>query len=76
VFPDTAAPAYLLRDHDHVHGAQCQRRVKGTRINDVLKPRHSRWRHPFAERRVTSIRRACLNQAVVPGEQHLRRIPT
>jgi transposase InsO family protein len=75
-FPDESAPAYLLRDRDHVYGLQFRHRVKGMGIEEVLTAPHSPWQNPFAERLIGSIRRECLNHVLVLGECHLRRILT
>src|SRR6516225_4980150 len=37
-FPNDTAPAYLLRDRDHVYGEAFRHRVHGMRINEVLTP--------------------------------------
>jgi transposase InsO family protein len=34
----------------------------------------SPWQNPFCERLIGSIRRDCLNHAIILGESHLRRI--
>jgi putative transposase len=68
------APAYLLRDHDHVYGLQFRHRVKGMGIEEVLTAPHSPWQNPFAERLIGSIRRECLNHVLLLGDSHLRRI--
>jgi putative transposase len=73
-FPDDSAPSYLLRDLDHVYGAQFRHRVKGMHIEEVLTAPQSPWQNPFAERLIGSIRRECLNHVLVMGEAHLRRI--
>jgi transposase InsO family protein len=72
--PDESAPAYLLRDRDHVYGQQFRHRVKGMGIEEVLTAPQSPWQNPFAERLIGSIRRECLNHVLVFGERHLRRI--
>src|SRR2546427_9752888 len=75
-FPDDSAPAYLLRDRDHVYGEQFRHRVKGMRIEEVLTAPHSPWQNPFAERLIGSVRRECLDHVVVLSERHLCRILT
>jgi transposase InsO family protein len=62
-FPDDAAPAYLLRDHDHVYSHAVRQRVKGMGIREVLTAAHSPWQNPFGERLIGSVRRECLNQS-------------
>jgi putative transposase len=73
-FPDESAPAYLLRDRDHVHGLQFRHRVKGMGIEEVLTAPQSPWQNPFVERLIGSIRRECLNHVLVLDERHLHRI--
>src|SRR2546426_8739415 len=75
-FPDESAPAYLLRDRDHVYGRQFRHRVKGMGIEEVLTAPQSPWQNPFAERLIGSIRRECLSHVLVLSERHLRRILT
>ena len=75
-FPDDSAPAYLLRDRDHVYGHAFRHRVKGMGIGEVLTAPHSPWQNPFAERLIGSIRRECLDHVLVLSERHLRRILT
>jgi len=75
-FPDTSAPAYLLRDRDPVYGERFQQRMKGMRIGEVLTAPHSPWQNPFVERLIGSVRRECLEHVVVLGERHLRRVLT
>jgi len=53
-----------------------RQRVKGMGVGEVLTAPHSPWQNPFAERLIGSIRRECLNQVLVLGERHLRRILT
>src|SRR5437763_1225476 len=45
-------------------------------ISEGLTAPLSPWQNPFAERLIGSIRRECLNHALVLGESHLRRILT
>jgi putative transposase len=75
-FPDDSAPAYLLRDRDHVYGKPFRHRMKGMRIREVLTAPHCPWQNPFAERLIGSVRRECLEHVVVLSERHLRRILT
>jgi hypothetical protein len=42
-FPNDTAPAYLLRDRDHVYGLVFRQRVKGMGIREVLTAAHSPW---------------------------------
>jgi Integrase core domain len=68
------AAGYLLRDRDAVYGDPFLRRVESTGIAEVLTAARSPWQNPCVERVIGSIRRECLDQVVVLGERHLRRI--
>jgi putative transposase len=43
-------------------------------IVEVLTAPRSPWQNPFAERAIGSIRRECLDNVIVLGERHLRRL--
>jgi hypothetical protein len=73
-FPWDTAPRYLLRDRDGVYGQHFRRRVQGMGIAEVLTAPQSPWQNPYAERLIGSIRRERLDQVIVLGERHLRRI--
>ncbi|MFZ0468582.1 MAG: integrase core domain-containing protein [Thiogranum sp.] len=75
-FPWDAAPKYLLRDRDAIYGSQFQRRVRSLGIEEVLTAPRSPWQNAFAERVIGSIRRDCLDHAIVLNERHLERILT
>jgi transposase InsO family protein len=67
-------PGYLIRDRDQIYGERfsCQARTLDIR-ETVIAPR-SPWQNAYAERVIGSIRRECLDHAVVIGERHLMRI--
>jgi hypothetical protein len=65
-FPDDSAPSYLLRDRDGIYGHAFRQRVKGMGICEVLTAPYSPWQNPFAERRIGSIRRECLDHVLGP----------
>ena len=73
-FPWEAAPRFLLRDRDRVYGPAFQTRVEGMGIEEVLTAPRSPWRNPFAERVIGSVPRECLNNVIVLGERHLRKL--
>ncbi len=73
-FPWEAAPRYLLRDRDRVYGRAFRTRMKCMGIEEVLTAPRSPWQNPFAERAIGSVRRECLDNVIVLGEQHLRRL--
>jgi transposase InsO family protein len=75
-FPWNAVPGYLVRDNDSAYGRAFTRRVRTMGIRDrPISPR-SPWQNPYAERLIGTLRRDCLDQILVFGEQHLRRILT
>jgi len=69
-FPWTSAPAYLVRDNDHAFRS----RVSAMGIRDRPISPHSPWQNGYAERLIGTLRRECLDQIVIYGERHLRRI--
>ena len=72
-FPWDAAPGYLIRDRDRVFGSIVRHRVCAMGIRDKPIAPRSPWQNGFAERLIGSIRRECLDQIIVCGEEHLRR---
>jgi transposase InsO family protein len=75
-FPWDKAPRYLLRDRDRIYGAYFQQRVQHMGIEEVLIAPKSPWQNPYVERLIGSIRRECLDHAIVLHERHLRRLLT
>ena len=75
-FPWDTAPQYLLRDRDGIYGCDFQKRVKSMGIEEVLTAPRSPWQNAFVERLIGSIRRECLDYAIVLNERHLKRILT
>jgi hypothetical protein len=73
-FPDETAPAYLLRDRDSIYGSDFVRRVKDMGIQQKLVSPRSPWQSPYVECLVGSIRRKCLDRAIVFNERRLRQI--
>jgi transposase InsO family protein len=73
-FPWGEVPRYLLRDRDGIYGAHFRRRLKNIGIEEVVIARRSPWQNPYVERLIGSIRRECLDHAVVLNERHLKRI--
>ena len=74
--PDDTAPRWLLRDRDAISGDAFRCRIAGMGLGEVLSSPSSPWQHPYAERLIGSIRRECLDDVIVLGERHLRRILT
>ena len=59
---------YLLRDRAAVSGAWFQRRVTSLGMEQVLTAPRSPWQNAVAERRIGSIRRECLDHAMILSE--------
>jgi transposase InsO family protein len=73
-FPWASAPAYLVRDNDRAYGQTFQRRVRAMGIRDRPISPGSPWQNGYAERLIGTLRRECLDQVLIFGETHLRRI--
>jgi transposase InsO family protein len=73
-FPWNEAPRYMVRDRDRIYGAVVTRRLRAMGIRDRPTAPASPWQNGIAERLIGSIRRECLDHAIVWGEPHLRRI--
>jgi transposase InsO family protein len=73
-FPWNEAPRYLIRDRDAIYGTVVRRRVKAMGIRDKPISPGAPWQNCFAERLIGSLRRECIDNLVVFGEQHLRRV--
>ena len=70
----SAAPRFLIRDRDDIYGAYFTKRVEGLGIEEVPTAPRSPWQNPYCERVIGSIRRECLDHAVVLSERHLKRL--
>ena len=75
-FPFDEAPRFLLHDRDAIFGEGFRRRVRGLGITEVRIAPRAPWQNPYVERLIGSIRRECLDHAIVLGEAHLRRLLT
>jgi len=73
-FPWDTAPKYLLRDCDGIYGNQFRRRVKNMGFEEVLTAYRCPWQNPYSERLNGSIRRECLDRAIIFSEAHLHRV--
>jgi transposase InsO family protein len=73
-FPWASAPTYLLRDNDRAYGHVFTSRVKAMGIRDRPIAPGSPWQNGIAERLIGTLRRECLDQMLIFGEAHLRRI--
>ncbi len=73
-FPWTSALAYLVRDNDRAYGHVFTSRVKAMGIRDRPISPGSPWQNGCAERLIGTLRCECLDQVLIFGEAHLRRI--
>jgi transposase InsO family protein len=73
-FPWASAPAYLVRDNDRAYGHVFKSRVRTMGIRDRPTSPGSPWQNGYAERLIGTLRRECLDQMLIFGEMHLRRI--
>ena len=73
-FPWESPPRYLLRDRDAIFGNRFRKRVDGLGMKDRPVAPRSPWQNPYVERVIGSIRRECLDHAVVLSERHLKRL--
>ena len=64
----------MIRDRDRIYGAVVTRRLRAMGIRDTPIVPASPWQNGFAERLIGSIRRECLDHAIICGEAHLRRV--
>ena len=73
-FPWISAPAYLVRDNDGAYGHIFKRRVMAMGIRDRPVSPRSPWQNGHMERLIGTVRRECLDQVMIFGEAHLRRV--
>ena len=73
-FPWVSAPEYLVRDNDRAYGQVFTSRLRAMGIRDRPISPGSPWQYGIAERLIGTLRRECLDQVVVFGEAHLRRV--
>jgi transposase InsO family protein len=73
-FPWASGPAYLVRDNDRAYGHVFTARVRAMGIRDRPISCGSPWQNGIAERLIGTLRRECLDQILIFGESHLRRI--
>jgi len=73
-FPWTSAPTYLIRDNDRAYGHIFLTRLRAMGIRDRPITPRSPWQNGVAGRLTGTLRRECLDQIVVFGEAHLRKI--
>jgi len=75
-FPWDEAPKFLVRDNDRAYGQIFIKRIRAMGIRDRPITPGSPWQNGVAERLIGSLRRECLNQTLIFGEEHLRRVLT
>jgi transposase InsO family protein len=73
-FSEQDAKHYLIRDRDSIYGDEFRCRVQALGMNEVITAPRSPWQNAFVERLIGSIRRECLDHAVVLSRRHLRRL--
>ena len=73
-FADGDAPRYLVRDRDASYGDEFRCRVRSLGMNEVITAARSPWQNALVERMIGSIRRECLDHAVVLNQRHLTRL--
>ena len=73
--PEDQAPRYLLHDRDGA-SAVLATTVAGLNIETVRTVPHSPWQNAYVERVIGSIRRECVDHAIVANEVGLRRVLT
>ena len=61
-------------DRDAVYGHVVKRRLRALGIRDRPTAPRSPWQNAYVERLIGSLRRECIDQVIVFGETHLRRI--
>lgn len=66
-------PKYLIRDRDGKFAGGFSRQVASAGLTEVLTAPASPWQNAYAERVIGTIRRECLDQMIILGQQHLRR---
>ena len=75
-FPWASAPAYLVRDNDRAYGHVFRSRIRAMGIRDRPISPGSPWQNGYVERLIGTLRRECLDQMLIFGEAHLRKILT
>jgi len=73
-FTERDAKRYVIRDRDAIYGNEFRRRIESLAMKEVVTTPRSPWQNAFAERLIGSIRRECLDHAVVMNSRHPRRL--
>jgi len=72
--PFDQCPRFLSRDNDRKYGAACAHVAAGSGIRILRTPHRAPRANAVCARFLRSVRRACLDQVLVRGERHLRRV--
>ncbi len=67
-------PRFLVRDRDAAYGRDFVAKAAGLGIRTILTPVRSPQANAIAERVIRTIRRECLDHAIVLNERHCRRL--
>ena len=73
-FPFDTAPRFLHRDRDGIFGNAVTATLKAMGIEEVLSAPRSPWQNPYCERVIGTLRRELLDNVIVLGEAHARRL--
>jgi putative transposase len=73
-FANRDALRYLVRDRDASYGDEFRNRIRSLGMKEVITAARSPWQNAFVERVIGSIRRECLDHAVVLNHRHLTRL--
>jgi transposase InsO family protein len=73
-FPCDSAPRFLHRDRDGIYGDAVTTTIEAMGIEEVLSAPRSPWQNPYCERVIGTLRRELLNNVIVLGESHARRL--
>jgi len=72
--PCEQRPRYLIRDNDSKYGPAFARVAAATGITEVRTGYRAPRQNATCERFLGSVRRECLDQVLVLGERHVRRV--
>jgi hypothetical protein len=67
-------PRYFIRDRDAIYGEKFRCEAAALGMKEVPTACQSPWQNPYAERVIGSVRRGCLDQMIILGGRHLKRI--
>ena len=73
-FPWDSAPRFLHRDNDGIYGKLVIASIKAMGIEDVPSAPRSPWQNPYCERVVGTLCRELLDNVIILGEAHARRL--